>query len=152
MAQIAGVFRLGRDAEVRFTQGGDPVANLALAFNYGKKDADGKRPSQWVDAILWGKRAEALSPYLKSGGQIYALLGDPRIETYDRKDGTQGFKLVANVLEVELISSRQDSGQAQRPQQSNAPQRNAYADARGSQQPAQQRPAASEFHDDDIPF
>lgn len=153
MAQIAGVFRLGRDAEVRYTQGGDAVTNLALAFNYGKKDADGKRPVQWIDAILWGKRAEALSPYLKTGGQIYALLGDPRIETYSRNDGGQGVKLVANVLEVELVGSRQDNGAqpSQRPQQSSAPQRNAYADAKGTPQPAQQRQHDG-FEDDQIPF
>lgn len=154
MAQIAGVFRLGRDAEVRFTNSGDAVANLALAFNYGRKDQDGNRPSQWIEASLWGKRAEALAQYLLKGGQIYALLSDPHVETYQRNDGGQGVKLVASVLEIELVGGRQDGAQRQpAPQRQSAPAGNgdAYRAAReGRAAPPQQQ--ANDFHDDDIPF
>ncbi|MCK9621984.1 MAG: single-stranded DNA-binding protein [Methylobacter sp.] len=34
---LTGLARLGRDAQVRFTAAGEPVASLALAFSYGKK-------------------------------------------------------------------------------------------------------------------
>ena len=69
MAHITGAFRLGRDAELRYTPGkNEPVINLALAFNWGQKGEDGNRPSQWIEASLWGKRAEALAPYLLKGG------------------------------------------------------------------------------------
>ena len=78
MAHLTGLFRLGRDAEVRYTQGGDAVASLALAYNYGKKE-DGKQPSQWIDASLWGKRAEALTQYLTKGSTISAVLSDVHI-------------------------------------------------------------------------
>ena len=56
-----GLARIGRDVELRTTQSGETVAGLSLAFSFGKKGADGKRPTQWVDASLWGKRAEALA-------------------------------------------------------------------------------------------
>ena len=46
MATLIGLFILGRDAEVRRTSGGDPVATLSLAYNYGRKGADNKRPTQ----------------------------------------------------------------------------------------------------------
>lgn len=148
MAQIIGAFRLGRDAELRTTPKGESVANLALAFNYGNKQEDGNRPSQWIEAALWGKRAEALEQYLVKGGQIYAVLADPHIETYEGKNGT-GTKLVAKVLEIELIGSRQSGGSEQR--QSAAPR-----------QPAPQRQAAAprqssggsgfDDMDSDIPF
>ena len=59
-----GLARIGKDAEVRFTPGGTAVANVSLAFTYGKKSDDGKRPTQWVDASLWGQRAESLAPYI----------------------------------------------------------------------------------------
>ena len=150
MAQIAGVFRLGRDAELRFTPNSEPVANLALAFNYSKKGEDGKRPTQWVEAALWGKRAEALAQYLTKGSAIYAILQDPHMETYQGRNG-EGHKLVANVMEIELIGGQQSSGEPrqQSPRQA-APQR-----------PQQQRQAApagngggSGFDDfqDDVPF
>ena len=64
MAQLTGLFTLGRDAEVKATTTGTAMVSMALAYNYGRKDADGKKPSQWVRASMFGKQAEALIPYL----------------------------------------------------------------------------------------
>ena len=154
MAQLSGVFRLGRDAEVKFIPSGDAVCSLALAYNYGKKDDQGNRPSQWIEAALWGKRAESLAPYLQKGNQVYVLMTEPHIETYQKNDGSQGFKLVARVLDVELIGGQNQNGQQTRqPQQAAPQQRNAYADAKGAPQPAQrQQQAPSDYSDEDIPF
>ena len=153
MAQLSGVFRLGRDAEVKFIKSGDAVASLALAYNYGKKDDQGNRPSQWIEAAIWGKRAEALAPYLKKGGQVYVLMTEPHIETYQKNDGGQGFKLVARVLDVELIGGQNQNGQQpQQQRQAATPQRNAYADAKGQPQPAAQNRTADPYADEDIPF
>lgn len=101
MAQMFGLARLGRDAEIRRTQGGDAVATLALAFSYGRKGDDGKRPTQWVDAAIWGKRAEALAQYLTKGSLVAVTLEDVHIETYEGKNG-QGHKLAGRVVEIEL--------------------------------------------------
>ena len=137
MAQITGVFRIGRDAELRHTPKGDAVAQLSLVYNHGKKGQDGNRPSQWIDASIWGKRAEALAPYLLKGQQIYAVLSDPHIQTYEGKNG-QGVKLVATVMEIELIAG-------QRPQE---------GQQRQERPKAAPAPAPSGFDDmgDDIPF
>jgi len=141
MAQITGVFRIGKDAEVRFTPRGDAVAQLSLAYNYGKKGDDGKRPSQWIDASIWGKRAESLAPYLLKGSQIYAVLSDPHIQIYEGKNG-QGHKLAATVLEIELIAGQRDQGQPAQRQE------------RPAARPAP-TPASSGFDDmddSDVPF
>ena len=96
-----GLARLSRDAEIRTTSQGESVATLALAFSYGRKGSDGKRPTQWVDGALWGKRAEALAPYLLKGGLVSVLLEDVHIETYQGKNG-EASKLVGRVVDVEL--------------------------------------------------
>ena len=80
MSKMIGLARLGRDAEVRTTSQGESVATLALAFSYGRKGSDGKRPTQWVDGALWGKRAEALAPYLLKGGLVSVLLEEVHLE------------------------------------------------------------------------
>jgi len=100
-----GVARIGRDVEIRHTAQGEAVASLSLAFSYGRKGQDGKQPTQWVDAALWGKRAEALAPYLAKGHQIGVTLEDVHIETYQGKNG-EGHKLVARVLDVQLIGGQ----------------------------------------------
>jgi single-strand DNA-binding protein len=100
-----GLYTLGRDAEVRFTSSGDAVASLSLAYNYGKKDAEGKQPTQWVDASMWGKRAESLTQHLLKGKEIWAVLDDVHIETYKKKDGSEGFKLAARVADIKFVKN-----------------------------------------------
>ena len=139
MAQLSGLFRHGDSAELRYTQKGDAVASLSLAYNYGRKGEDNKKPTQWISASLWGKQAEAVSPYLLKGGQIYAEIGDVHIETYAKKDGGEGFKLVGRIAELEFAGGR--------PAESD---RSPPADNRA---PAQNKPApAFDDLDDSIPF
>lgn len=115
-----GLARLGRDAEIRYTQGGTAVANLALAFNYGRKDDSGQQPTQWVQATLWGKRAESLVPYLTKGTAIVAYMSETHIEEFQKRDGTTGISLSARIDDLELVPGQRKNGQqqpAQRPQQ-----------------------------------
>lgn len=137
MAHITGSFRIGRDAELRRTAQGEPVANLALAFNWGQRAQDGNRPSQWVEASLWGKRAEALAQYLTKGSSVYAVLGEPHIEHYEGRNGA-GVKLVARVIDIELVGSKPQGEQRQPQQRQPAPQ--------------PQRAGIPDDLDDDIPF
>jgi single-strand DNA-binding protein len=116
-----GLYTLGRDAEVRFTAKGDAVASLSLAYNYGPKDADGKFPTQWVDASLWGKRAESLTQYLLKGKEIWAVLDDVHIETYKKKDGSEGFKLAARVVDIKFVKNGTQQSAATRPAPAAAP-------------------------------
>jgi len=146
---LTGLARLGKDAEVRVTPGNEPVASLALAFGYGKKGADGNRPAQWVEAALWGKRAEALTPYLKKGGLVSVTLSDPHIETYTDRAGGERSKMVARVLDLELAGGGQSAGNGQRTeqkQQNNAQQAAPAADNWGNAQGG----GGDDF--DDIPF
>lgn len=67
---IAG--RLGKDAELRKTGGGDSV----LGFSVAVDDGYGQNKSTlWFDCSVWGKRAEALQQYLTKGTAV-AVSGD----------------------------------------------------------------------------
>lgn len=116
-----GLARIGRDIEIRYTTNNEPVANISLAFTYGKKGSDGKRPTQWVDASLWGKRAESLAPYLSKGMQIVAYLEDVHLTSYQKGDGTHHSKIVARLADLELISSNEQQAPAPAPQRQPAP-------------------------------
>lgn len=134
-----GLARIGKDAEVRFTPGGTAVANVSLAFTYGKKGDDGKRPTQWVDASLWGQRAESLAPYIKKGGQIVAYLEDVSIQTFTKGDGTQATKMVARLVDLEFVSGGEQASSQPKPQ----PKPQAAPQSHGS---------GFDDMDDDIPF
>ena len=112
---LAGLARLGRDCEVSFTNEGQPVGNLSLAYNYGKKQADGKRATQWIDAALWGERAEKLAEWLKKGKLVYVVLDDVHVHSFEKRDGTVGSTLRARVGQIEFAGGRDDEQQAEKP-------------------------------------
>ena len=111
---MTGLARLGNDPEVRYTPDGKPVMDMSLAFNYGRK-VDGKQPSQWISATMWGDRCEKLRPYLGKGQLVFVSMTEPHIEEYKRKDGTTGVSLRARVGELEFAGPR--------PQEQAAPER-----------------------------
>lgn len=140
-----GLARLGKDAEVRVIPSGEAVANLSLAFNYGKPDPNsGDRPTQWINAALWGKRAESLAPYLVKGSVHCFTLSEIHIEARDGTDGKTYHNLVARVDDVTLG-----------PRQGDAPAGGGERAARPAQtrQTTQGQPTrGSREIDDDIPF
>lgn len=157
---LTGTARLGRDAEMRATQGGDSVANFNVAFNYGRKDNNGNRPTQWVRCTLWGKQAEALTPYLLKGQQVTVVLRDVHLEEFDGQNG-RITSLCGTVSDIELVGGRPEGGsnQQQAPRQQQQQQRpqgqGSSVPGRTGQQPQQrQQQQAADFDsfDDDIPF
>lgn len=161
--QLIGLVRLGRDAELRSLPDGTPVMNLAMAYNYGKKDQDGRRQTTWVDGAVFGNRAEALAQYMVKGQQLCVTIDDVHIRTFDKADGSQGFSLSGTVISIEFAGSSQQSGgqqggnqQRQQPQQRQAPQGQQQRGNGGYQQqrqPAPQNGGASGFDDfSDVPF
>ena len=140
MAVLTGVFRIGRDAELRRIPSGEAVINLSLAYNYGNKGSDGKRPTTWVDAALWGKRAESLAQYILKGQQFECTLGELRIESFTKADGTPSTKLAARVIAIDFVSGgNQGSGNSEPRQEAPKPA---------------PKPSSGGFDDmdDDIPF
>lgn len=153
MLQLMGFARLGRDAELRTTQGGESVCNLSLAFTYyGAKSPDGRRPTQWVEGTLWGKQAEALAQYLTSGTGVCVVIDDAHVEEFDRRDGTKGSKLVGRVSKIELAGSRGDADSQSRTPAPKTPERNSYTDAKSGSPPVQKSGTGFDDMDDDIPF
>ena len=139
---LTGLARLGADADVRYLADGTAVANLNLAYNYGKKDGEGKRPTQWVQASMWGERAEKSAPYLTKGTLLNVVLDDIHIETYERRDGGTGTNLKARVNNFEFAGGKPKDGEA--PAESRAPE----------QKPAKKPAREPELDDDgsEIPF
>lgn len=143
MSQLFGVCRIGNDPELRYTPNGNAVINLALAFSYGRKGQDGKRPTTWTDASLWGKQAEAMAQYLTKGTQLCVTIRDVHIEEFQRRDGTSGSKLVGDIASIEFAGGGQQQGQQQQQRQPAPPPR---------QQQSQQAAPRDDEWDQDIPF
>ena len=141
MTTLFGLARIGRDAELRTTGQNEHVCSLSLAFSYGRKGADNKRPTQWVEGALWGKQAEALAQYLVKGQQVVVTIEDVHIETFRKSDNTDAVKLAGRVSKIDFAGS--PPNQAAAP----APRPPAPAPA-----PRQRPSSGFDDMDDDIPF
>jgi single-strand DNA-binding protein len=122
---------LGRDAETRFTQGGDAVVTFTVAVKtgYGKNEG-----TTWARCQMWGSRGEAVAPYLTKGQHI-GVVGEVSLREWQTKTGETRRDLEVRVVDLTLLGKR-DGDQ---PQQST---------------PRPRKPAAQEEAQwtDDIPF
>lgn len=143
--------RLGRDAEARYLQDGQPIVTLSLAFNHGKKDDSGNRATQWVEGKFWGEYAAKAAPSMLKGMLLHVVLEDMHMEKFNKRDGTPDFKQVARVQSFDYTGPRGDGQQA-----APAPARNQNFPQGGAPAGAKPRPAPppnqSGFDDDEIPF
>ena len=145
--QLIGLARLGRDAECKYTSNGKAVANLSLAFNHGMKDSQGERPVQWIDASLWGDRAEKLTEYLTKGKLIFVSLTDPHIEYYEKRDGGgRAAKMVAMVNNLEF------AGGGDKPEGKDQQSEPAAAPAPKPETPREKAMRGIQDMEDEIPF
>jgi single-strand DNA-binding protein len=76
------VGHLGRDPEMRYTPGGQPVTNFNLAVNRQYNDSAGQavKETTWFRVSTWGKTAENCNQYLHKGSLVLVegrLVCDP---------------------------------------------------------------------------
>ena len=64
---------LGRDPEVRYTQGGQAMTRFTVATTDTWTDRDNGRQerTEWHNIVVWGKQAETCGQYLSKGRQVY---------------------------------------------------------------------------------
>lgn len=94
------VGNLGRDPEVRFTQGGSAVCNLSVAVGERVKKGEAwEDHTEWFRVVVFGKTAENAGQYLQKGRQVY-VEGKLRQREYE-KDGQKqrSTEVVADVLQ-----------------------------------------------------
>ena len=94
MNQFNCIGRVGRDAVVRHSAGGDAVAGFSVAVDSGFGD---KQKSTWFDCSFWGSRAEKVGPMIKKGDRI-GLSGE--LSTREHEGKTY---LTLRVSEVTLL-------------------------------------------------
>jgi len=145
------VGNLGRDAELRYTPGGAPVATLNLATTEVWNDkASGQKQekTEWHRVVLWGKSAESLSEYLTKGKQIY-IEGRLQTRKWQDKDGNDKYTTEIRADRITLLGGGGGGGGATR-----SPQRTPAAvgagGGGGDHEPMGE--PISDLNDDDIPF
>jgi single-strand DNA-binding protein len=103
------VGRLTRDPELRSTGSGMSVLSMRLAFNDRRKNSqtgEWEDMPNYIDATLFGKRAESLSRFLTKGTRI-GVDGRLRWSEWESQAGEKRSKIEVIADELELLDSRE---------------------------------------------
>jgi single-strand DNA-binding protein len=148
------VGNLGRDAELRYTPGGAPVATLNMATTEvwnDKTSGQKQEKTEWHRIVLWGKSAESLSEYLTKGKQIYV---EGRLQTRKWQDKDGHDKYTTEIRSDRIVLLGGGGGGGGMTGGGRAQQRGAGAGAAagggGEHEPMGE--PISDLTDDDIPF
>ena len=96
---------LTREPELRQTQGGMQILSFGVAVNDRRKNPDTgelENVPNFVDCIVFGNRADALSRMLKKGMKV-SIEGKLRYSSWEARDGSKRSKLEVSVEEIEFM-------------------------------------------------
>jgi single-strand DNA-binding protein len=145
---VSLVGRLTRDAELKYTAQGRAVATFTLAVNRSFKNPQGQYEADFINIVLWGKPAEALSQHTQKGSMI-AITGRIQTRNYENNQGQRVYvtEVVADSFSFVESKNQQNTtaGNSANPQ--TAPQTNGTVPfyEQGMEEPM-------DIPDDDLPF
>jgi single-strand DNA-binding protein len=102
---------LGRDPELRYTPGGQAVANFTVVTNerYTTKDGEKKEQTEWHRIVAWGRTGEICAQYLSKGRSVYV---EGRLQTREWEDKEGGKRRTTEIVAttVQFIGGRGEGG------------------------------------------
>lgn len=130
---------VGKDPDVKFTPGGQAVANFTIACNESWKDKSGEKQErvEWVRIVAWGKLAELCGQYLVKGRQVYI---EGKMQTREWTDKENVKKWTTEVVAKEVTFLGKGEGRAETAASGNPPE------------PSGGAPGEAGPGEDDIPF
>jgi len=98
---------VGRAPEVRYTQGGAPVANFSIATNeyWTSSTGDKQERTEWHRIVAWGKLAEFCQEYVQKGSYLY-IEGKIQTRNYEDRDGVKRYITEIRALEIGLLDRK----------------------------------------------
>lgn len=99
---------VGKDPEMRATQGGMVIAQFTLATADRQKDQTGNwtDKTEWHNLVCFGRTAEIVRDYVKKGSQLF-IEGKIQTRSWDDKEsGQKRFKTEILVNELSLLGGR----------------------------------------------
>ena len=89
---------------MRYTKTGLAVANFTLAVNREIKKEDGTRDADYINCIIYGKQAEALSKYMDKGSTL-SVEGHIQTGNYE-KNGKKVYTTDIVVEKIQFLDSK----------------------------------------------
>ena len=99
--------RLTADPELRYTPSGVACTSFTLASDTGRKTADGKKITNFIDCVAWRQRAEFVNQYLTKGRAVI-VEGELTTRTYEAQDGSRRKVTEITVAQIHFADSKKE--------------------------------------------
>ena len=142
--KLIGIFRLGKDPEIRYTPGGVAIANMTCASEHSfKKNEQWEKETEWSRMVAFGKTAERIGEYLSKGSLVY-IEGRLKTNIWEDKDGKKNYTTEVVILTINFLEKWGKERDGDHPPKQQEPQR--------QQTQRQERSPKNPYDDSDIPF
>lgn len=105
MNKILLIGNLTRNLELKYTSTNKAVLDTNIAVQRPRTNQNGERETDFINIQVWGKQAENLDKYCGKGSKI-AIEGELRVDTYEKSDGSKGYKTYVLVSNVEFLDTK----------------------------------------------
>jgi len=107
---------LTRDPQLRYTPGGQAVADIGIAINRHTTTPTGERKESvtFVDVTAWGHQAEVINERFAKGQPIF-LEGRLELDEWTGKDGQRRSKLRVVLEQFQFVSLRGEGREPREP-------------------------------------
>ena len=142
------VGRLTRDAELKYTAGGQAVCKFSIAINRRRKSGDQwEDEANYFDIVVWGRQGESLAQYLLKGKQV-GIDGELRQDRW-QQDGQNRSKVEIFANNLQLLGGGAGGGSYAGGSQGFTNQGFSQNNKTGENSPP---PPSDDNFTDDIPF
>lgn len=91
MNKVVLIGRLTKDPELKYTAGtGSAVTTFTLAVDRDFKNKEGQREADFINIVVWNKKAEVVANYLTKG-KLVAVSGRIQTRSYEGNDGQRRY-------------------------------------------------------------
>jgi len=131
-----GLGNVGKDPEIKTSQGGMTIATFSVATTSSHKDAQGnwQEETEWTNCTAFKRTAEIVRDYVHKGSKVF-VKGPLQTQSWeDKKTGEKKYRTGVIVNELVLLSGKDEGNKA------------SYSSTTKTE------PQPEEIQDDDIPF
>ena len=126
MITICGT--LGRDPELRFTNGGSATAGCGVAVNRRwQKNNEWQEETTWINVVAWAQLAENFAASCSKGDRV-TVTGRLAIRSYEAKEG--GTKYITEIVADDIgLSLKWATGSVERTERKSSNSGDGYKNA-----------------------
>lgn len=105
MNKIILVGNVCNEIEIRYTSNNTPIATFTIAVNRNHTKEDGTKETDFINIVVWNKRAENVKNYLDKGSKV-GISGRLQVRKYQNERGENRYVTEVVADEVEFLNGK----------------------------------------------